>query len=145
VGEVFGSVEITENLRVRGIEIPQTIPPPSPTPDLFFVTNAGPVPTSTGQPITSFGTLGNASSTGTSDIVGLVLVGAGPTLPMLVQSGGVVTLAGLVAGARYFLDLVDGGITTTAPSLTGQTVVALGYALADGVSFVIEIAQPILL
>lgn len=38
-------------------------------------------------------------------------------------------LAGLTAGSRYFLDTA-GGVTTTAPSSTGDTVQCLGIALS---------------
>jgi hypothetical protein len=138
-------VNIDGLLRVRGILVPSTGPVP-PTPTITFpVTNTNPGATSLGQPICADGKLGDASSTAHSDVIGIVAVGAGPTLPMIVQCVGPLLVGGLVPGARYYLGTVPGTITTIAPIAVGTSVVVIGHALADGATLVIEIDQPVLL
>ena len=65
-----------------------------------------------------------------SRVVGLAKAGAADTASVEVQSEGVLTgFTGLTAGARYFVDpATPGGITTTTPVGTGNTIVQVGYA-----------------
>lgn len=77
-----------------------------------------------------------------ASVQGLVVVGAGATLPVTVQEDGVVTLTtaewdsvtggsgGLTPGARYYLDTA-GKITTTAPTAPGTFVTPIGRAITS--------------
>lgn len=65
-----------------------------------------------------------------SRVIGLAKAAATATNPVEVCSEGLISgLAGLTAGARYYADPgVAGGITTTTPVGTGNTIVQVGYA-----------------
>lgn len=77
-----------------------------------------------------------------ASVQGLVVVGAGATLPVTIQEDGVVTLTtaewdvvtsgsgGLTPGARYYLDTA-GKITTTAPTAPGTFVTPIGRAITS--------------
>ena len=53
-----------------------------------------------------------------------------------VQIGGVYTTTGLTAASTYYLSTTAGGITTTAPSDTGDIVRIIGYALSTTELFI---------
>lgn len=86
---------------------------------------------------------GDATSTATASILGLATTSADLTLPVVGQSDGKIELStaqwdavtggsgGLVPGARYYLDVAPGMITTTPPSAPGTSVTALGRALSS--------------
>lgn len=65
-----------------------------------------------------------------SRVIGLAKAGAADTASVEVCSEGVLTgFTGLTAGARYYADpATPGGITTTTPVGTGNTIVQVGYA-----------------
>jgi len=75
--------------------------------------------------------LSNVSSGGASSrVIGLAVAAAIDTAPVYVQSEGVKAgFTGLTAGARYFANpSVAGGITSTKPVGSGNTIVQIGYA-----------------
>jgi len=86
---------------------------------------------------------GNATSVVNSSIFGLISVGADVTLPVLIQSESALVLTptqwdivtgdsgGLISGARYYLDVQPGKITTTPPSAPGSSITAIGRALSS--------------
>ncbi len=65
-----------------------------------------------------------------SQVMGFAKAAAADTASVEVVSEGVLTgFTGLTAGARYYADpAVAGGITTTTPVGTGNTIVQVGYA-----------------
>lgn len=74
--------------------------------------------------------LADTSAESTSRIVGMVGVGASAAGTAKVCSDGVVSgLSGLTAGSRYFQDpSTPGGLTTTPPTGSGESIVQIGYA-----------------
>jgi hypothetical protein len=87
----------------------------------------------------------NAASAALSSVLGVVVVGADPTLGLIVKSEGILVLyteqwdqvtgssGGLVHGATYYLDAIPGKITTTPPSAPGTSITAIGRALSSTV------------
>lgn len=65
-----------------------------------------------------------------SRIMGLAVAAAADTASVSVKSEGIMTgFTGLTAGSRYYGDpATAGGITTTTPVGTGNTIVQIGYA-----------------
>ena len=73
----------------------------------------------------------NAGAVGTMPVIGMILSKPDATHAVVVSFGDLVgVLAGLTPGAWYYADIVNGGITTTVPTLGGGFVVlqAVGYA-----------------
>lgn len=77
-----------------------------------------------------------------SRVIGLTKAAASDTAAVEVCSEGVLLgLAGLTAGARYFANpAVAGGMTTTTPVGSGNTIVQLGYA-KSATAFHVHIEQ----
>lgn len=76
--------------------------------------------------------LADASAVASSVVAGIALDAGGIGDSPRIQACGVVEIPGwgLTPGARYFLSLVAGAITTTAPISVGEVVVDLGVALS---------------
>ena len=95
-----------------------------------------------------------ADSVTTSFVLGLARETMSPGATGPIQTDGVLSLASwadvtgsasLTPGARYFLDPDNPGkLTTTPPTTTGQTVVAIGKAIS-ATDLEISIREPILL
>ena len=96
------------------------------------------------QPITSvggFARLADATFQARATVIGLVLVGAGPTLPVAILPVGPITLpiatwdavtgqvGGLTPDATYYLDVVAGMYTTTPPTTSGLYLVEIGHGV----------------
>lgn len=103
--------------------------------------------------------LASKASTGLARVGGLVLVGAGATLPMTVQTSdkfaataaewdavtgdtGTGDTGGLIAGSRYFLGTA-GGLTTTPTTTAGDSLCLVGEAL-NTTDMNLRIGEPIL-
>lgn len=126
------------------------------SPEVFPVTNTAGVAILAGSPVTALGRRGDASTLGTSVIVGFAQADTDPTMPIPVQGGGALSLptttwdtvtgqvGGLTPGARYVLATTPGGLSTSAPTAVGNAVTALGTS-RDATTLILEIAQPILL
>lgn len=112
--------------------------------DVFTLPNGDVVTLIPGMPVTNvLGVVkrGNATSLGTSTIIGLIVTGNAVTLPVTIRSTGPLILTtaqwdavtglvgGLVPGVDYYLDLITGQVTTTAPIIDGQSVTRIGEAL----------------
>lgn len=95
-----------------------------------------------GQPVYVSGNntinLGDASSINTSNVVGLVSVGASANGTSTVLTEGsvnqadwsnVISTSLLTPGATYFLSVTSGKMSTTPPTGNGESVVTLGTAL----------------
>ena len=81
-------------------------------------------------------------STSASYLIGFAVAAAAPTVAVSVQSNGLMSgFTALTAGARYYLSAATpGGITSTIPVGSGNTVVQAGYAKSATV-FNIDIEQ----
>jgi hypothetical protein len=102
------------------------------------------------------GRRGNASSQALSGVTGIAMSQALVTLPLLVVTGSEIVLptevwdavtgqvGGLTAGLVYWLGLTAGALTTTPPSLPGQSVCSVGRAISS-TTFVVSPQPPILL
>ncbi len=98
----------------------------------------------------------SAASTGTAHVIGLVALGAGPTLIARITASGplrfqvpdwtLITgeLGGLTLGATYYLASVPGMLTTTPPAAPGQSLVEVGQAMTT-TRLLINIRRPIFL
>jgi len=77
-----------------------------------------------------------------SRVVGVAVGGAAAAAPVSVASDGLVkTFAGLTAGSRYYADpATPGGVTTTTPVGSGNTIVQIGYA-KSATAMHLQIAQ----
>lgn len=62
------------------------------------------------------------------DAVGIALNGASANQPLDYQTAGDITLAGMTAGATYFLSGTPGGICPDGDVTTGDEVIQLGIA-----------------
>lgn len=151
----FGDVTISGRLTVRGIEIPQTVPAPSP--EFFTYTNADVAAITAGMPVTIEGYRGKATLLARSQIACIALAGAAPGLTFQAQAGGRVVLptavwdavtgnvGGLTPGARYFLsDAAPGFLTILPPTTATHCVVYLGAAKSP-TELIAQIGNPILL
>jgi hypothetical protein len=106
-----------------------------------------------GQPVyvssSNVAELADASAVATSQVLGLVLVGAFTSQPVVVLSEGRVEQSdwtaatggtSLTAGSVYYLSTTGGQMTTTPPAGTGDVVVRLGIALTS-TKFDIEVNE----
>jgi hypothetical protein len=114
--------------------------------DVFSAPNGETSSMIPGQVVSTFNnsvSFARASSELAASVQGLVVGGAGPTLPVRVQCAGAVELTeaewdaasgssgGLVPGARYYLDVAAGRMTAVAPTAPGTFVTALGRAITS--------------
>lgn len=96
--------------------------------------------------------LANASALTTSSVIGLIvadtlatfIAGADQLSLMLTDWTAVIGVASLTKGAVYFLSTTAGMLTTTPPTIVGQTVVRIGVALTTQLMS-LAIQEPILL
>lgn len=126
----------------------------------FTGTNGEAVPLVSGMPVAQPGAVlleaVNSSGFARANVVGLVVLGNDPTLPVVVLPRGVLTLptatwdavtgavGGLVSGARYYLGGALATLTTTAPVTVGDYVTIVGSALS-AVTMLLDPQPPILL
>jgi hypothetical protein len=88
----------------------------------------------------------NAGAISTSRVIGFARESAITGATLIVQTAGLFAYSGwsLTANTKYYLDIVAGGITATAPSVYGECVVNLGYA-SNTTELVLLITPPLLL
>lgn len=87
----------------------------------------------------------DASAIGTGRVVGFAAAAAASGDPLVVQTTGMMDgFTGLIFNTIYYLDVVAGGITVTAPTAVGEVVTVVGVA-ASATELVILITPPILL
>lgn len=159
-GEAVVRVGVALSRTLLAVGAPDTLGSPTPPSETGFEAPNGEVtPIVPGTPIALSGVFairGIASSQALAGIVGVVSVGAGPTLPVTAIPGGPLELThaewdlvtgdvgGLVAGATYYLGLASGNLTTTPPSATGDLIAVLGTAL-DTNTLIVGLRDRILL
>jgi hypothetical protein len=152
--EIFPALESTQ------LDVLAAIRTQSPFPPLFSGVNGELVPLVAAmplaQPTTTLLRAGAASGFALANAIGLVVVGAAPTLIARGIGDGPLTLptaiwdlvtgqsGGLTPGARYYLDVTIGRISTSPPTTPGQYVTLLGNAISD-VTFLVRPEPPILL
>jgi len=129
---------------------------PHPDPNFFPVRNNSSSIIRIGAPVTASGQPGDASIFSLSFIVGLALIDTEPGDLVLMQGAGALSLSqvqwdvvsggsgGLIAGARYFLGLVAGMLSTIAPVSPGEGLVAVGIAVS-ATTMIVGISPSILL
>jgi len=122
----------------------------------FTVTNNSGVPILAGSPVTALGVRGDASAGATAPVVGLAIATTAPTMPTPLQSVGAMVLTtaqwdavtgqvgGLTPGALYTLATSPGEISTSPPTIPGQSVVAVGTA-RDADTLIVLLTLPVLL
>lgn len=70
----------------------------------------------------------NATSTATAPVFGFVYSKSTTTTCLVAYAGEVLGFVGLTPGVPYYLNTVNGGISTTAPSASGNVVQPVGFA-----------------
>jgi uncharacterized membrane protein len=80
----------------------------------------------------------NATSIATMPAIGITIAKPGVATTVYVATIGEVVgfAAALIPGAPYFASLVAGAITDTPPSVPGQVVQQIGYAVTDSILMV---------
>lgn len=83
-------------------------------------------------------TRANASSNVVAPCVGIVLFKPNPTTCVLVYKGEMSGFIGLIPTSTYYLDTVNGQITTTPPNAVGNVLQRVGWA-RNATTLVVEI------